>query len=156
MRKGELYTASPWTMIYADDNYYLLAYEKGTFKHFRVDKMDNVKLTDERREGKEAFSDFDMAQYSKSVFGMFGGEMTDVRVRVKNHLVGVVADRFGKDVFVTRDGEDEFVFSAKVVLSPQFFGWLFALGDEAELVSPKIAVNQYKEYLKNALKVYGD
>ena len=37
-KKGERYTASPWAMIYTDDNYYLLAYEGGKFKHFRVDK----------------------------------------------------------------------------------------------------------------------
>ena len=155
---GRVYKVSPFSLAWDDENYYLIAFDslnKG-IRHYRVDKMDNVKLTDEKREGKEAFADFDMAQYSKSVFGMFGGEMTDVRIRVKNHLVGAVADRFGKDVFVTRDGEDEFVFSAKVVLSPQFFGWLFALGAEAELVSPKNAVDQYKEYIGNALKVYGD
>ena len=32
-KKGERYVASPWSMIYVDDNYYLLAYQDGKFKH---------------------------------------------------------------------------------------------------------------------------
>ena len=153
---GSTYKVSPFTLTWDDENYYLIAFDSQTksIRHYRVDKMEKVKLTEEKCEGKDAFKDFDMAVYSKSVFGMFGGEMTDVRIRVKNHLVGVVADRFGKDVFVTADGDDSFVFSAKVVLSPQFYGWLFALGDEAQLVSPLKAVEKYKEYLDKSRTIY--
>lgn len=155
-RDGKIYKASPFSLAWDDENYYLIAFdsESQSIRHYRVDKMDKVKVTDDKCEGKTAFKNFDMASYSKSVFGMFGGEMTDVKVRVKNHLVGVIADRFGKDVFVTADGEDCFVFSAKVVLSPQFYGWLFALGDEAKLVSPQSAVDKYRQYLDKSLEIY--
>ena len=153
---GRIYRVSPFSLAWDDENYYLIAFdsESQSIRHYRVDKMDKVKLTDQKCEGKAEFKNFDMAVYSKSVFGMFGGEMTDVKIRAKNHLVGVVADRFGKDVFVTSDGEDSFVFSAKVVLSPQFYGWLFALGSEAQLVSPLKAVEKYKEYLSKSKAVY--
>lgn len=153
---GNIYKVSPFSLAWDDENYYLIAFDSGSqsIRHYRVDKMDKVKLTDEKREGKLAFAGFDMAAYSKSVFGMFGGEMVDVKISVKNNLVGVIADRFGKDVFVTSDGEDSFLFSAKVVLSPQFYGWLFALGDGAKLVSPKNAVEEYRSYLDNAKAVY--
>ena len=64
MNKKERYTASPWAMIYTDDNYYLLAYHDGKMKHFRVDRMEDVELrTVEQnglkvivpREGKEEY-----------------------------------------------------------------------------------------------------
>lgn len=153
---GSIYKVSPFSLAWDDENYYLIAFDSGSqnIRHYRVDKMDKVKLTNEKREGKEAFKGFDMASYSKSVFGMFGGEMADVKVSVKNNLVGVVADRFGKDVFVTADGEDRFLFSAKVVLSPQFYGWLFALGSDAKIISPQSAVEEYRAYLDNARAVY--
>lgn len=153
---GKVYQVSPFSLAWDDENYYLIAFDSQSqsIRHYRVDKMDKVMLKDLKREGKNVFAGFDMAAYSKSVFGMFGGEITDIKVKVKNHLVGVVADRFGKDVFVTAYGEDSFVFSAKVVLSPQFFGWLFALGSEAELVYPKSAVEEYKSYLQSAVEVY--
>ncbi len=154
---GRVYKVSPFSLAWDDENYYLVAFDSDSqaVRHYRVDKMDKVLLTEECRQGKDAFKDFDMASYSKSVFGMFGGESTDVCVKVKNHLVGVVADRFGKDVFVTSCGDEDFIFSAKVVLSPQFYGWLFALGDEAQLLSPESAVNSFKTYLNKAQAVYG-
>ena len=153
---GSIYKVSPFTLAWDDENYYLIAFDSVTqsIRHYRVDKMEKVKLTDEKCEGKNSFKGFDMAVYSKSVFGMFGGEMTDVKIKVKNHLVGVVADRFGKDVFVTAEDDDSFVFSAKVVLSPQFYGWLFALGNEAEIISPQSAVDKYRQYLDKSREVY--
>lgn len=154
---GRIYKVSPFSLAWDDENYYLIAFDSQSqcIRHYRVDKMDKVNIIDEMCEGKKAFKGFDTAVYSKSVFGMFGGEMTDVKVRVKSHLVGVVADRFGKDVFVTVDDEDNFTVSVKVVLSPQFYGWLFALGNEAKLVSPQSAVEEYKAYIDNAKAVYG-
>lgn len=154
--EGAVYKVSPFSLAWDDENYYLIAFDSGSksIRHYRVDKMDKVKLTDEKREGKEAFADFDMAAYSKSVFGMFGGDMIDIKISVENKLVGVVADRFGKNVFVTDDGDGRFMFTAKVVLSPQFYGWLFALGDGAKIVAPKSAQDEYKAYLDSARAVY--
>ncbi|MBQ2825579.1 MAG: WYL domain-containing protein [Clostridia bacterium] len=153
---GRVYKVSPFSLAWDDENYYLIAFDSDSrsVRHYRVDKMEKVSLTEDACEGKQEFKNFDMAIYSKSVFGMFGGEMIDVKVSVENHLVGVVADRFGKDVYVTSDGEDRFIFSAKVVLSPQFYGWLFALGKGAKLVSPQYAVEEYKAYLEEVGKMY--
>lgn len=148
---GKVYKVSPFSLAWDDENYYLIAFESESqsIRHYRVDKMDKVKVTDDRLEGKDVFKNLDMASYSKSVFGMFGGELTDIKVRVDNSLVGVVADRFGKDVFVTKDGENHFIFTAKVVLSPQFYGWIFALGKGAKLVFPQSAVEEFKGYLQD-------
>ena len=40
-----------------DENYYLIAYDKSedVLKHYRVDKMKNISVTLEAREGKEIF-----------------------------------------------------------------------------------------------------
>ena len=43
-KRGELYTASPYALLWSDNNYYLLAYEGGKMKHFRVDKMDCIEM----------------------------------------------------------------------------------------------------------------
>ena len=153
---GRVYKVSPFSLAWDDENYYLVAFDSDSrsIRHYRVDKMEKVSLSDEPAQGKREFKDFDMAVYSKSVFGMFGGEMIDVKIRVDNSLVGVVADRFGKDIFVIADGEDKFIFTAKVVLSPQFYGWLFALGKGAKLVSPQSAVEEYKEYIREVAEMY--
>ena len=61
-------------MIYTDDNYYLLAYTEGKFKHFRVDRMDKaeamiteiaeVEVASIAREGAEEFAKKDMSAYT--------------------------------------------------------------------------------------------
>lgn len=39
--------------------------ESGLVKHYRVDKMTDIGLIDEERDGAEHFKNFDMAIYSK-------------------------------------------------------------------------------------------
>ena len=94
-KKGECYVVSPWRMLYADDNYYLLAWDakEEKFKHFRVDKMDgvaqvllgNIRVA---REGAEAFSKLDMSAYTKYTFSMFGGEIEHVTMIFQNRMMG--------------------------------------------------------------------
>ncbi|MBQ8001663.1 MAG: WYL domain-containing protein [Ruminococcus sp.] len=155
-KDGKRYCVSPWALTWDDENYYLVAYDSDAqdIRHYRVDKMERVELTSEYRDGSEVFDEFDMALYSKSVFGMFGGEITEVRLRFANHMVGVVADRFGKNVIVNEDGEGHFTVDVRVALSPQFFGWLFGLGDAVQIVSPQNAVDMYKSHLNKVLSKY--
>ena len=152
-KKGERYTASPWAMIYTDDNYYLLAYEGGKFKHFRVDKMEDVQeLTTQigvviEREGAEAFEKVDMSAYSKYTFSMFGGEITPVTMVFQNRMMGAVMDRFGRDVVVMKEDDRHFRITVPVAVSNQFYGWVFGLGKMVRIVSPE----SVKEGMKKAL-----
>lgn len=155
-REGKRYCVSPFALTWDDENYYLVAFDSDAqaIRHYRVDKIEKVELSEDTRDGKGVFDNFDMALYSKSVFGMFGGELTDVRLRFCENMIGVVADRFGKDIFVREDGEGFFIIDIKVALSPQFFGWVFGLSDRVQIVSPDFAVKQYKEELEKVLCNY--
>lgn len=155
-RDGKRYCVSPFSLTWDDENYYLVAYdgEARAIRHYRVDKMEKVELSSENRDGKDVFDNFDMALYSKSVFGMFGGEPVDVRLRFSNDMIGVVADRFGKDIYVRADGEEHFIIDIKVALSPQFFGWVFGLSSKVQIVSPKQAVDGYLAELDKVMGNY--
>ena len=147
-KKGEFYIASPFAMIYADDNYYLLAYEGGKFKHFRVDKMDSVKMLDLiDREGGEEFAKVDMAAYTKYTFNMFGGEIEHVTMVFQNRFVGTVMDRFGRDVLIMKEDDRHFRITVSVAVSNQFFGWIFGLGKGVRIVGPE----RVKEKMRAAL-----
>ena len=90
---GAFYEVSPFALIWDDENYYMLAWDSDSekMKHYRVDKMEKVSLTDCEREGTKEFEKVDMSAYTKTVFGMFGGEEQKVKLRFANHLVGVPA-----------------------------------------------------------------
>jgi predicted DNA-binding transcriptional regulator YafY len=129
--------------------------EAGIIKHYRVDMMSEIVITEARRDGQEHFERFDMAMYSRGVFGMFGGEEETVRMRFANHLIGVVVDRFGRDVFISREDEDHFSVSVKVAVSPHFLSWVFGFGDEAGILSPEHVIEQFRRQAALSLSQYG-
>ena len=153
---GAQYRISPFALAWDDENYYMLGYDAqaGILKHYRVDKMTEIQPLDAPRQGNEQFQKLDMADYSRKVFSMFGGEEEMVRLRFENRLVGVVMDRFGKDVTVFPKEDGFFEIYTRVVLSPQFYGWIFALGEGVRILSPETAVRGMMEQLCRAQKCY--
>ena len=159
MKKGgENYQVSPWALTWDNENYYLIGYDMdaGMIKHFRVDKMLHINLLDQERAGKEEFGRFDLARYTKQTFGMFGADEQTVRMRFHNKYVGVVIDRFGRNVSLRPDGEAHFIARAEVAVSEQFYGWITGLGRDAQLLSPESVVEEYRELLKDLGKMYGE
>lgn len=152
---GARYQVSPWLMVWAEENYYLVAYDEkeGKFKHFRVDKISDVELLSEARKGKEAFEQIDITNYSTSHFGMYSGEAKRVTVLLENVLVGVVLDRFGTEIPIVKVDEMHFQTVLPVVVSNQFFGWMLALGTQAKILTEDVA-QQYQKYLQEIEALY--
>lgn len=157
-KDGERYQVSPWALTWDDENYYLVAYDSKSaiIKHFRVDKMGDILIEDLAREGKQNFNSFDMAVYSKKIFGMFGGSEETVQLNCHNSLIGVIIDRFGKDVFISPAEENYFNIAVKVVVSPQFIGWLMGFGDLLRVVSPKWLQEDVCKHASKILQQYKD
>lgn len=137
-RNGDWYVVSPFALMWDDENYYMVAWdaEAGILKHYRVDKMLDISSLKEARHGKDVFSEVDMAAYAKKTFGMFTGQERSVKLRFKSILAGAVFDRFGRDAMLIPDGEDHFVVTLDVAVSPQFYSWLFGFGTDVEILSP--------------------
>lgn len=148
-RERELRRVSPWALIWREENYYLAAYDSvdRIMKHYRVDKMGQVKVLKEARDGMEQFARTDPAVYSNLTFGMFAGEEETVTLQFPNRLIGVVLDRFGRDVDIRPMTDRIFRIRAKVAVSGQFFGWLAGIGREAVVVSPSSVREQYQSWL---------
>ena len=123
-------------------------------KHFRVDKMLHIEITEDKREGKECFSEFDMAVYARKVFGMYSGKEERVKIHCENALAGVIIDRFGKDIMMVPDGDEHFNVNVNVAVSKQFIHWIMALGDGATIVSPQYVVDDVKEEIKRLCGQY--
>lgn len=149
-KDGALYEVSPFALMWDDENYYLLAWDDSAqmLKHYRVDKMTGISMTDSKRKGKDAFEKIDMSSYSGHVFGMFTGTEQSVKLKFASHLVGAVIDRFGKDVMIFPQGNDHFTVSIPVAVSPQFFAWVFGFGDEVEILSPASVREEMKKRLQ--------
>ncbi len=156
-RENPFYEVSPWALTWDDENYYLIAYDlkDQKEKHFRVDKMKNLKMTDKIREGMDLFKSYDLASFAKMSFGMFGGEHKKVTVDFKDELVGVFIDRFGKDIMIIPSEEKGWSKTfVEVAVSPQFFGWIYALGTGVKITGPDDVVKDFKNHLNDMSKFY--
>jgi predicted DNA-binding transcriptional regulator YafY len=152
---GAFYTISPWALIWDDENYYMMGYdsEAKVLKHYRVDKMLELYVDKELRDGRREFETLDMSQYSKQVFGMYAGETCFVRLSCDNSLAGVVIDRFGRDIIISK-GTDRFEFTAKVMLSPNFYSWVLGFGNKVRVVSPGFVSERVIELANEVLAQY--
>jgi len=98
----------------------------------------------------------DIENYTKYTFSMYGdGNVVPVTMRFDNSLVSMVLDRFGYDTMISKDGETHFTLTQPIAVSPQFFAWIFGLGEKAEIVTPevrkqmeKILVEVHQFYVK--------
>lgn len=154
-KEGAFYEVSPWALVWNNDSYYLVGYDgaDNKIKHYRADKMKNISLLNESREGKESFEEQKEALSSKRFFQMFGGDEKPVRVEFDNELAGVVIDRFGRDVTIIAN-KDKFTAVLDVVVSPQFLGWLASFGNKAKILGPQSVVDEMKNLIEELRKGY--
>ena len=153
---GAFYEVSPWKLTWDDENYYLMAYDEAAdvIKHYRVDKMLDVAVTEIERLGKERFEKIDMASYAKKTFGMFAGEEKTIRLRCDKSMIGVMVDDFGTEVAIRTEDESHVIARMEVAVSPQFFGWLAGLGERVEIIAPEDVREAYTSYLENIISHY--
>ena len=155
-KNGKLYIVSPFSMIVDDENYYLLAYSSDTkdLRHYRIDKMESIEISKAKRQGREVFEKEDMGHYTSRVFGMFKGEEKNVHLRFSNSLAGAARDVLGSDLMFIPDGTEHFTTHARIQISPHFFGWLFALGDGAEILGPEDVRQQMVKQINSIKNTY--
>lgn len=155
-KNGRYYGVSPWALTWSNENYYLIAYEDASdkIKHYRVDKMKNVTVSGEMRSGREQFDGFDLASFVKKTFGMYGGIDETVSLLCEARLVGVMLDRFGREITIVPEGSEHFRITVPVSVSPQFFGWITGLGEGVSIEGPENVKEEYRLFLRGILEKY--
>ena len=92
------------------------------------------------------------SQYSKQVFGMFGGTPTNVRLLFPENLADNAVDKFGSDIMMVPQDNGTFTLSVTVAVSPVFFSWVFSFGGRVKILAPEPVVLQYKDMCRKALE----
>lgn len=85
---------------------------------------------------------------------MYGGEIMPVTMIFQNRMMGAVMDRFGRDIFVTKEDDRHFRVTVNVAVSNQFFGWVFGLGKMVRIVGPESVKEKMKKALEGILERY--
>lgn len=158
LHNGDFFYTSPFAVTLFDDYYYLISYDAEIehIKHYRLDKMVSLKLTNEPRIGLDAYKSFDISDYARKTFNMYGGEGASVVIEIPNILAGVFFDRFGDAVHIRPNFENEKKCFARVSvnISPQFYAWIFGLGRGVKIISPENVKQEYTAALSQSLELH--
>ena len=150
------YTASPYGLCQDNENCYLLALSpRHGITSYRVDRMTDIQLTQEPRVPCPELTGKKLTEYASRMFGMFSGDRVAVKLRFHRELSNVVIDRFGQDTMLIPDGEDGFVFTVEVAVSPLFLSWVMGFGDKARILYPQSVVEECKKMARQVLEQYG-
>ena len=71
-----------------------------------------------------------------------------------NRMLDTVIDQFGKEVWLSKVDDWHFQVTVTVAVSPQFFAWVFGLGNYVTITAPDNVVKQMKEMLGKVSKRY--
>ncbi|MCR5214419.1 MAG: WYL domain-containing protein [Eubacterium sp.] len=154
-RDGNPYNVSPWALHFDDERYYLIGYDhdKEEIRHYRVDKMRQVSITEMNRKGKKEFSWQNQTKYNERYFRMYGGEIQNVSLRCQNEMANIIIDQFGKDVRLRPSDEGYFTVKVDVAVSNQFLSWVIALGGKVKIEKPDNVKEQMQKLLDNTFVV---
>lgn len=153
-REGGKYIVNPFATIFSNDSYYLLCYDDKHegMAHYRIDRMDAVKILDEKITKRENLNSFNVKKHKKQIFNMFAGEDTRVTIRIDKRLIDAMYDKFGAGVRMKMINENEAEFTQDVQISSAFIGWCISFGNMLKVVSPTSVIekiNAQIDVLKN-------
>ncbi len=153
---GAEYTVSPWQLLWLEENYYLMAFDHAhrEIRHYRVDRMGQLRLTGEPRQGEAEFKERRVQDYTARVFGMFGGESCRIALSFPAKMLEVMVDRFGKELHPQTLADGRLQIRVEVVPSLPFFGWLLSLGSGVELEEPPALRREFAERLTQIKNLY--
>jgi predicted DNA-binding transcriptional regulator YafY len=155
---GLEYKVSPYSLVWADDNYYMVAHypSHDALSNFRVDRMDLVMICDEKRVPLSQATndaDFNLPLYSQRLFSMFVGKTQQVTMLIDADLLSAMLDRFGHHANLKRvNGQIEVNVSLEV--SPPFLAWIFQFKDKIKILSPHEVQAQFLAHIRSVLTQY--
>jgi predicted DNA-binding transcriptional regulator YafY len=157
-KDGGRYTVNPVSLVYIDEFYYLVTYHDryDDLVNYRADRMKKIEILGEPSSRMPKARHFDISEYCRRSFSMFGGE--DIRVQLAFHrvLANAIIDRFGKDVRIEKiKGDDEYARAhVTIARSAPFFGWITQFGNMVEIEAPANLREEYAEFLEGILDTY--
>ena len=135
---------NPYALLWDSDHYYLIGNNKkyDNLTHLRVDRICSVEILKSKArhfsEVSEYKQRFDIADYAKKTFNMFGGELQRIDLECDIKLLDQMIDKFGDKIMIRHEsGSNEFRFSTEAMVSEGLIGWIMQFGGRVRVLSPK-------------------
>lgn len=150
---GKRYELTPVKVVYADNNYYLAAFDDDDqkIKTYRVDRMELLQVSDTPATRNSVIANYEFEDFAYQSFGMFHGDQECVTLHVSAPFMDVIVDRFGRDIEVVKHTDKYADVRVNVLVSPQFFGWVAGLDGGVSIKTPTPVAKSYKDWLKSLI-----
>ena len=152
-KREDPYIVEPRYIVYSNSRAYMIVTSKNHegFIHYRLDKMSNALLLDEK--SRTLPKDVDAYEYARNKLFMYSGDMEYVSYRCEEKVMDQMIDIFGSDISIISEANGYFMFNVKVpeqgalYLAQQFM-------DSIEIVKPIELRDKFKNNLKLVMKKY--
>ncbi len=151
---------SPYALTWQEDRYYLIGnYDKyDNLIHLRLDRMRAVEILDDKsRHFSEvtAYTDsFDVVDYTKKLFGMFGGDFEEIDLRCSKDILEMVTDRFSENLFIRNVTDEHFSITVKAAVSEGLVTWIMNYGDKIKVLKPQSLIEKIKFRAETITNLY--
>lgn len=156
-KREKEYVVNPYQMVATNGRYYLICnYDKyDELANYRVDRITGIRMLDENRKPIEqvAGGELDLPKHMAEHLYMFAGESIRVKFKAKTYLVDQIIDWYGKDINISKIGEDE-CLTEVTVNREAFFYWALQYGPHIELLEPLDMRKRIAEAVKKMHDTY--
>ena len=152
---------SPWFTVYTDDKYYMIAYDGKMRRNYRVDRMENIRILEEKQDGEEEYKQFklELPFRTQSMFNLFGEEKEYVTLRCPEYYYYTIEDKFGSNLVPRREkdknGKEYITVDVPVAVGDQFFAWIFSMKNKVQIVAPINVKKQMHDMVRYVGTRYG-
>lgn len=153
--EGAYYFAEPYGVVWNNNFYYLVGKNRKYNKliNYRIDRMRNVEVEEKRFNRKPAFN---MKQHISECFNMYPGKVKMIWIRFDNHLINAIIDRFGNDVRIDKDNNDDskFILKTHAAMNKGLVRWVLNWGSDAEVLQPYELKEEIKIEIEKMSSIY--
>ena len=143
----------PLGLIYGD-KIYLVAREKAKgdgIYNYHLHRLKNLQLIDKIFDKK----DFNLEEYTNQSFGVYHGEILNVKLSFSPELVEKAKDyNFHPTQKIKEEKDGSLTVTFKASGDKEIIWHIFKWGAGCKIIAPKSLQNEYKKYLQENLKNY--
>lgn len=149
-KKEEPYVVNPYQIVANNGRFYLIGNNDkyDNVAHFRIDKMTDVKLLEEKVNPMNKVSGLEkglnLPKHMAEHIYMFSGDSISVKIRTTQDMIGQLVDWFGMDIKIIEKNTENIIVKFDCNYSAMRY-WALQYGTYVEVLSPKDLREQLKE-----------
>lgn len=151
---GEVYTFSPYSLVWDGDLYYVVGYSD-KYQSVGSHRVDRIYQRPEILEeaAVPAPLGFDVSKYIHTTFRMYNAPRREVELVCDNSVMDAIIDRFGPEVETYACDQQNFRVIAEVAVGTVFFNWIFGFGGKVWIKAPEDVKQMYHKQVLLAAKL---